>query len=113
MSAEQGPSQEKGDSGAKETAIEIAVVEDVDKLKEGPDDCLQYSFFAAFCCCFACGIPAVLFSRKVQDAKQRGDMATARQASTYSKRFTAASIVCGMLLWYIFMFYIIFANFSF
>ncbi|XP_077981595.1 proline rich transmembrane protein 1B-like isoform X2 [Glandiceps talaboti] len=101
-------------ASGKDAVLDVQIIDDTTpSLKDKPEDCQQYSWFAALCCCFLIGIPAVRYSKQAREAYRQGDIEGAQKASISAKRWTAVAIVIGMLIWYTFMFYIIFSNFKF
>ncbi len=48
---------------------------------------------------FLSGIAGIVFSCNTQDAKRRGDVPAARQASNTAKTLLIVAIVVGIILW--------------
>ncbi|XP_068742601.1 proline-rich transmembrane protein 1-like isoform X2 [Montipora capricornis] len=62
-----------------------------------PPDYCGLSWFACLCCCWLIGIFAILRSNQTRDAILRGDMVTANQLSTETRKLANTAIVFGVI----------------
>ncbi|CAI8047945.1 Proline rich transmembrane protein 1B [Geodia barretti] len=62
-----------------------------------PDNYRWYSLFVLFCSCFLCGLVALIYSFKVDEAYKRGDIVAARSASERARKWSYFGVLCGIM----------------
>ena len=67
-------------------------IPDVSSFK---NDYLGWSIFNLFCCCFLCGVPALVNSVRTRDMNMIGHFKMAAKHSRQSKRWNLIAAVCG------------------
>jgi hypothetical protein len=62
-------------------------------------DYLPWSIAATLLCCMPCGVAAIVYSAKANNAKKTGDFQTAQEAAKQAKTWLTVSVVLGFLVY--------------
>ncbi|XP_071851942.1 proline-rich transmembrane protein 1-like [Apostichopus japonicus] len=87
------PNPQHGKSGVTPTTVTIPRDSQVE-----PNNYMALAIFVTICCFLPTGIAAIVFSSRVKDLFNRGDVDGAQDAAAKAKKLSLISLVIGLIL---------------